>query len=107
MDEIRKLNEAVGNSLAKELSRGPAQQIKEEIPAISLLINKRHTLRYVGGGENRKGQRVTAFVDSEYDIGDNFFEIGKENSIFGEKKGRVRLSLEIVKGNSFYSRWKR
>ena len=48
VDEIRKLNEAVGNSLAKELSRGPAQQIKEEIPAISLLINKRHTLRYIG-----------------------------------------------------------
>ena len=86
MDEIRKLNEAVGNSLAKELSRGPAQQIKEEIPAISLLINKRHTLRYVGGGENRKGQRVTAFVDSKYDKGDNFFEIGKGNSIFGKKR---------------------
>ena len=59
MDEIRKLNEAVGNSLAKELSRGPAQQIKEEIPAISLLINKRHTLRYIGRG--RKQKRVTAF----------------------------------------------
>ena len=59
VDEIRKLNEAVGNSLAKELSRGPAQQIKEEIPAISLLINKRHTLRYTGseviGSRNRKG----------------------------------------------------
>ena len=47
MDEIRKLNEAVGNSLQKELLRTAAlQQIKEEIPAINLLINKRHTLRY-------------------------------------------------------------
>ena len=61
VDEIRKLNEAVGNSLAKELSRGPAQQIKEEIPAISLLINKRHTLRYVGGGERAKGDSFCGF----------------------------------------------
>ena len=87
MDEIRKLNEAVGNSLAKELSRGPAQQIKEEIPAISLLINKRHTLRYVGGGENRKGQRVTAFVDSEYDKGDNFLKLEKETAFLEKKEG--------------------
>ena len=47
VDEIRKLNEAVGNSLQKELMSSQAlQQIKEEIPAINLLINKRHTLRY-------------------------------------------------------------
>ena len=48
MDEIRKLNEAVANSLQKEILRsqaGSIGSIKEEIPAISLLINKRHTLR--------------------------------------------------------------
>ena len=50
MDEIRKLNEAVANSLQKEILRsqaGSIGSIKEEIPAISLLINKRHTLRSV------------------------------------------------------------
>merc|ERR1712029_713718 len=47
VDEIRKLNEAVCNSLQKELLRShqTLQPIKEEISAISLLINKRHTLR--------------------------------------------------------------
>ena len=50
LDEIRKLNEAVANSLQKEILRsqaGSIGSIKEEIPAISLLINKRHTLRSV------------------------------------------------------------
>ena len=48
MEEIRKLNEAVANSLQKEILRsqaGSIGSIKEEIPAINLLINKRHTLR--------------------------------------------------------------
>ena len=50
LDEIRKLNEAVVNSLQKEILRSQAGNIgsiKEEIPAISILINKRHTLRSV------------------------------------------------------------
>lgn len=46
VEEIRKLNEAVCTSLQKELLRSQnVQPIKEEVPAISLLINKRHTLR--------------------------------------------------------------
>lgn len=48
LEEIRKLNEAVANSLQKEILRsqaGSIGSIKEEIPAINLLINKRHTLR--------------------------------------------------------------
>merc|ERR1719270_2216031 len=46
LEEIRKLNEAVANSLQKEILRsqvGSIGSIKEEIPAINLLINKRHT----------------------------------------------------------------
>ena len=53
LDEIRKLNEAVVNSLQKEILRSQAGNIgsiKEEIPAISILINKRHTLRSVQTG---------------------------------------------------------
>jgi len=47
VDEIRKLNEAVCNSLQKELLRShqTIHPIKEEISTISLLINKRHSLR--------------------------------------------------------------
>jgi len=46
VEEIRKLNEAVCTSLQKELLRSQnVQPIKEEVPAINLLINKRHTLR--------------------------------------------------------------
>ena len=46
LEEIRKLNDAVCNSLQRELMHNPSlQHIKEEISTISLLMNKRHTLR--------------------------------------------------------------
>jgi nuclear receptor subfamily 1 group F protein 4 len=46
LEEIRKLNDAVFNSLQRELLHNPSlQQIKEEVSTISLLMNKRHTLR--------------------------------------------------------------
>ena len=47
-DKIRKLNKAVTLSLGKEILRsqaGSIENIREELPAISLLINMRHTLR--------------------------------------------------------------
>ena len=47
LEEIRKLNDAVCNSLQRELMHNPTlHPIKEEVSTISLLMNKRHTLRY-------------------------------------------------------------
>jgi len=46
LEEIRKLNDAVCNSLQRELIHNPSlQHIKEEVSTISLLMNKRHILR--------------------------------------------------------------
>lgn len=46
LEEIRKLNDAVCNSLQRELMHNPSlQHIKEEVSTISLLMNKRHILR--------------------------------------------------------------
>lgn len=46
LEEIRKLNDAVCNSLQRELMHNPSlQHIKEEVSTISLLMNKRHALR--------------------------------------------------------------
>lgn len=46
LEEIRKLNDAVCSSLQRELMHNPAlHPIKEEVSTISLLMNKRHTLR--------------------------------------------------------------
>jgi len=46
LEEIRKLNDAVCNSLQRELIHNPTlQHIKEEVSTISLLMNKRHILR--------------------------------------------------------------